>query len=128
MLQQIVQRPPAFADHAPPVHADCRGCPAPIAPKAPKPVSAATCSGVWPPAQETLAEIRADIKAQGPDAKKDVQDHVLIAACIMRGIDAGFAIREVGVELGFNGYHIGKLLSLKPKTRPSPWQKGPDGR
>jgi len=99
----------------------------PIAPK-PAPMSAATCSGEWPAALDTLAAIKADIDAQGPDAKKDVQAHILIAACITRGIDAGFAIRAVGIELGFNGYHIGKLLSLKPKTRPSPWQKGPDGR
>jgi hypothetical protein len=99
----------------------------PIAPK-PAPVSAATCSGEWPAALDTLETIKADIDAQGPDAKKDVQAHILIAACIARGIDAGFAIRAVGIELGFNGYHIGKLLNLKPKTRPSPWQKGPDGR
>ena len=97
--------------------------PVPAVPK-PKPVSAQTCTGCWPPTAETLAAIKADIGDAGPDAKKDVRSHILIASCIARGIDAGTHIRSVGLELGFDGRHIGLLLHADG----TPWQKGPDGR
>lgn len=97
--------------------------PRPVAPKV-KPVSAKTSSGEWPVSANTLAAIKADVEAQGAQAKDDVRAYILIAACIDRGIDAGIHIREVGIKLGFNGHYIGVLLHV----RNAPWQKGPDGR
>ena len=101
---------------------------APFTPVAPPPkikaASAKTSSAEWPLSAATLAAIKADIDDAGPDAKKDVRGHILIASCIDRGIDAGTHIRSVGMDLGFNGQHIGRLL----RSEGAPWRKGPNGR
>jgi hypothetical protein len=97
--------------------------PIPAVPKS-KPVSAQTSSGGWPSSAETLAAIKAAIDEFGKDEKTDVRAQLLIVACIEHGIDAGTHIRQIGMDLGFNGQHSGMLLHADG----APWQKGPYGR
>jgi hypothetical protein len=101
--------------------------PAPVLPKV-REISAKTSSGEWPASVETLDAITADIDLHDPDNNGTVRAHLLIAACIERGIDAGTHIYQTSAMLGFDPSQIGKLLRLKPKTVPRPWEKGPDGR
>lgn len=95
----------------------------PAAPKL-KPVSAQSSTGEWTPSAETLAAIKTAVEEFGEAPNRMIGAHILIAACIESGIDAGKHIRQIGVELDFIGSHIGVLLHADG----APWQKGPDGR
>ncbi len=118
-VQNVCQSKTSVADIVVPAFT-----PAPLQPKATKPVRAKTSSGGWPVSAETLLAIMGDVDAEGPDANDVVRAYILIGACIERGIDAGTHIRRVAIELGFNVKQIDTLRHV-PNT---PWQKGPDGR
>lgn len=50
----------------------------------------------------------------------------VIIACIDEGIDTGAAIRQVGMELGFDGKHMGVMLGTGLKERR--WRRDSDGK
>ena len=57
---------------------------------------------------------------------KHAQAGNIIIACIDEGIDTGAAIRQVGMALGFNGKHMGVMLSAGLTERR--WRRDADGK